>query len=63
MDMNHSKEIDSVNIISMKKYPANVNFVHLTVNQQSVMFSAVGYLVVNHQAYSTSRCLYSYFFM
>lgn len=63
MEMNHSKETDSANIITMKKYPVNVNFVHLTVNQQSVMFSAVGYLVVKHQAYNMGRCLCSYFFM
>lgn len=63
MEMNQSKETDSANIITMKKYPVNVNFVHPTVNQQSVMFSAVGYLVVKHQAYNMGRCLYSYFFI
>lgn len=63
MEMNHSKETDGANIITMKKYPVNVNFVLLTVNQQSVMFSAVGYLVVKNQVYNMGRCLYSYFFM
>lgn len=63
MEMNHSKETGSKNIITMKKYPVNLNFLHLTVNQQSVMVLAAGYLVGKHQAYDMGRCLYSYFFM
>lgn len=44
--MKDSMQADSANILTLEKYPLNVNFAHLTVNQQSVMISAVGHLVV-----------------
>jgi len=41
-----SKKADGANTLTMKKYPLNVNFVHLRANQQSLMISVVGHLVV-----------------
>jgi len=46
MEKKDSKKADGANTLTMKKYPLNVNFVHLRANQQSLMISVVGHLVV-----------------